>query len=42
MIAIIKHVFEWIADTAKFTAAVWHEARALQAEAEAKYGFMGF
>ncbi|WP_257722116.1 hypothetical protein [Bosea sp. PAMC 26642] len=42
MIAIIKHSFEWVAETAKFTAAVWHEARALQAEAEAKHGHIGF
>ena len=42
MIAIIKHVFNWVVDTAKFTSAVWHEARALQAETEAKYGYLGF
>ncbi|GAU83842.1 hypothetical protein [Bosea sp. BIWAKO-01] len=42
MIAIIKHAFEWVVDTAKFTAAVWHDARALQAEAEQKYGHIAF
>ncbi|CAN7723066.1 hypothetical protein SAMN05216304_102102 [Bosea sp. OK403] len=42
MIAIVKHVYEWAIDTAKFTAAVWHDARSMQAEAEAKYGHMGF
>jgi len=42
MIAIIKHVSEWTVDTAKFISAVWHDARAIQAEAEAKYGSIGF
>jgi len=42
MIALIKYVYEWLTDTARFTAAVWHDARALQAEAEQKYGPMGF
>ena len=31
-----------IADAAKFTAAVWHDARSLQADAEKKYGYIGF
>ena len=34
--------FEQIADAAKFTAAVWHDARSLQADAEKKYGYIGF
>jgi hypothetical protein len=42
MIAIIKHAFDWIADAVKFTSAVWHDARAMQAEAEAKYGHIAF
>lgn len=42
MIAIIKHVYDVIADGAKFAAAVWHDARAMQAEAEGKYGHLGF
>lgn len=42
MIAIIKHIAEQIADAAKFTAAVWHDARSLQAEAHAKYGHIDF
>lgn len=42
MIAIIKHIYEQIADVAKFTAAVWHDARSLQADAEKKYGYIGF
>jgi hypothetical protein len=42
MIAIIKHIVEWTVDAAKFTLAVWHDARAMQAEAEAKYGHIGF
>jgi hypothetical protein len=42
MIAIIKHVYEQIADAAKFAAAVWHDARSLQADAEKKYGYIGF
>jgi hypothetical protein len=42
MIAMIKHVYETIIDAAKFTSAVWHDARAMQAEAEAKYGHIGF
>jgi hypothetical protein len=42
MIAMIKHVYETIVDAVKFTSAVWHDARAMQAEAEAKYGHIGF
>ena len=42
MIAIIKHIVEQIADAAKFTAAVWHDARTMQAQAEEKYGHLGF
>ena len=42
MIALIKHVAERIADAAKFIAAVWHDARSLQADAEKKYGYIGF
>lgn len=42
MIAMIKHAYNSIVDAAKFAAAVWHDARALQAEAEGKYGHLGF
>lgn len=42
MIAVIKHIADQIADAVKFTVAVWHDARSLQAEAEAKYGPNGF
>jgi len=42
MIAIIKHAYDSVVDAAKFAAAVWHDARALQAEAEGKYGHLGF
>lgn len=42
MIAIVKHVYEWVVDSAKFAAAVWHDARSLQSEAEEKYGHLGF
>ncbi|CAH1674969.1 conserved hypothetical protein [Hyphomicrobiales bacterium] len=42
MIATIKHIAEQIVDAAKFAAAVWHDARSLQAEAEAKYGHIDF
>lgn len=42
MIAIVKHAYEWTLDAAKFAAAVWHDARAMQAEAEGKYGHLGF
>lgn len=42
MIAMIKYAIEWVVDSAKFAAAVWHDARALQAEAEQKYGHIGF
>jgi len=42
MIAIIKHAFASIADAARFVSAVWHDARSMQAEAEAKYGHTGF
>lgn len=42
MIAIIKHAYDWVVDSAKFASAVWHDARSMQAEAEAKYGHIGF
>ncbi|CAM5765641.1 hypothetical protein [Bosea minatitlanensis] len=42
MIVIAKHIVERIVDAAKFAAAVWHDARSLQAEAEAKYGHIEF
>lgn len=42
MIAFIKHLIDTVVDTARFTSAVWHDARAMQAEAEAKYGHIGF
>jgi len=42
MIAMIKHAYDSIVDAAKFAAAVWHDARALQAQAEEKYGHLGF
>ncbi|WP_280137461.1 hypothetical protein [Bosea sp. Root381] len=42
MIALIKHVIERVADTVKFASAVWHDARAMQDEAQAKYGHIGF
>lgn len=38
MIAIIKHAVEWVIETARFTAAVWSDARSMQAEAEERYG----
>jgi hypothetical protein len=41
MIAVIKHVIEWVAETVSFTVAVWQDARAMQAEAETKYGHFG-
>lgn len=41
MIAMIKHLFEQILETAKFASAVWHDARSMQADAEAKYGHIG-
>ena len=42
MIAFIKHIAEQIVDAAKFAVAVWHDARSLQAESEAKYGPLGY
>ena len=42
MIAIVKHFYDAVIDSAKFAAAVWHDARSLQAEAEAKYGHIDF
>lgn len=42
MIAFIASVWNWTADTARFASAVWHDARAMQAEAEEKYGSLGF
>jgi hypothetical protein len=42
MIVIVTHIVERIADAVKFAAAVWHDARSLQAEAEAKYGHIDF
>ena len=42
MIAFIKYLVESVAENARFAAAVWHDARTLQDEAEAKYGPLGF
>jgi hypothetical protein len=42
MIAIIKHAIELVVDAVNFASAVWHDARAMQDEAEAKYGHIGF
>lgn len=42
MIAIVKHAYDLIVDSAKFAAAVWHDARVMQAQAEEKYGHLGF
>lgn len=42
MIAIVKSAYHWVVDAAKFASAVWHDARSMQAEAEAKYGSLGF
>jgi hypothetical protein len=42
MIAIIKHIYEQIADAVRFAAAVWRDARSMQAEAEKTYGYSGF
>jgi hypothetical protein len=42
MIAIIKHLYNTVVDAARFTSAVWQDARAMQDEAEAKYGHLGF
>lgn len=42
MIVIITNIVERVVDTAKFAAAVWHDARGLQREAEQKYGLLGF
>ncbi len=42
MIAVIKHLYNWVVDTIEFTAIVWQDARAMQAEAEEKYGHLGF
>lgn len=42
MIATIKHLVELAIDYAKFASAVWHDARAMQAEAEGKYGHIGY
>ncbi|WP_297254294.1 hypothetical protein [Bosea sp. (in: a-proteobacteria)] len=39
MIAIIKHLYEQIADAMKFAAAVWHDARSLRAEAGKTHGY---
>jgi hypothetical protein len=42
MIAIVKHFYDAVIDSAKFAAAVWHDARTMQAQAEEKYGHLGF
>lgn len=42
MIAMIKYAYEWVVGSAKFASAVWHDARTMQAEAEQKYGHLGF
>ena len=42
MIAFIASLWNWVADTARFASAVYYDARAMQAEAEEKYGSLGF
>lgn len=42
MTAIITHIAQQIAEFVKFSVAVWHDARSLQAESEAKYGHLGY
>lgn len=42
MIAMIATAWNWIIDTTHFAADVYHDARAMQAEAEEKYGSLGF
>ena len=42
MIATIQHAFSSIADMFRFALAVWHDARAMQNDAEDKYGMIGF
>lgn len=42
MIAFVASVWNWTVDTAHFASAVWHDARAMQEEAEEKYSCLGF
>jgi hypothetical protein len=42
MIATITAGFAGIADFARFLRDVWHDARAMQDEAEDRYGLLGF
>ncbi len=42
MVAILRHAYNWVVDSAHFASAVWHDARSMQAEAEAKYGHIAF
>ncbi|MGL4974984.1 MAG: hypothetical protein ACRC56_06800 [Bosea sp. (in: a-proteobacteria)] len=42
MIALIKYLAETVAENVRFAIAVWHDARTLQEETEAKYGPLGF
>jgi hypothetical protein len=42
MIILIQHAFATAADLVRFTVSVWSDARAMQREAEDKYGLMGF
>ncbi len=42
MIAVIKHIVESIVDSVRFASAVWHDARAMQDEAQQKYNHLRF
>lgn len=42
MIAIIQHAAASVVDFFRFVVAVWQDARAMQHDAEDKYGLLGF
>lgn len=42
MIAMLKYLVETVTENVRFAIAVWHDARTLQEETEAKYGPLGF
>jgi hypothetical protein len=42
MIATITNGFNALVEFARFMVEVWHDARAMQNEAEDRYGLLGF
>jgi len=42
MLAVLHHFLHSLAEAGRFALAVWREARALEHEAEERYGPLGF